>query len=58
MPRILIVDDNEFNLMPLKHFINVLKFDQESIMKIMNPFAPASSIENIQEVQNLNLMGH
>ena len=65
-PRILIVDDNEYNMMPLKYFINDVKFDHDSIrkitMKLLNPEANlearASSSEGIQIVQDLNLRGH
>ena len=60
------MDDNEYNLMPLKYFINDVKFDYDSIrkitMKLLNPEANlearASSSEGIQIVQDLNLRGH
>ena len=35
-PRILIVDDNEYNLMPLKFYIKEVKFDAKLIKKVTN----------------------
>lgn len=34
MPRILIVDDNSYNLLPLKYYLKEIKFDPEIINKI------------------------
>lgn len=35
-PRILLVDDNEYNMMPLKYFIKELQIDSE-LLKIVMP---------------------
>lgn len=35
-PRILIVDDNEYNLMPLKFFVKEVKFDTKLIKKVVS----------------------
>lgn len=42
--RILIVDDNEYNLMPLRYLIKEVKFNQKIMQKIMeNSKYPDSS---------------